>query len=364
MRYLTEADIEALTVGAAIFGTGGGGNPYIGKLRCLQALRNGKRIPLISLSELADDALVATVGGIGAPVVSIEKLEQGEEGLRAIRALEEFCGRKVDAVIAGEIGGANSMAPMLTAAQLGIGVVDADGMGRAFPEMQMTTFSIYGHRSIPASLADERGNIVLFRDVASEEWFERLTRASVVAMGGTAVGAEAPMDGRYVKRVAVPATVTRAISLGNIVLQANREHVVPINLICAHEKGIHFLDAKIVDLGRHLRGGFSVGEITLEGIDAHAGSRATIVFQNEFLLLRYNGNVEVSVPDLIVLLDIDTGHAITTEVLRYGQRLAVIGLPCHPLLRTPEALKVVGPAAFQLQGVEYRPLTVPSEARP
>jgi DUF917 family protein len=27
----------------------------------------------------------------------------------------------------------------------GIGVVDGDGMGRAFPEMQMTTFSIYGH---------------------------------------------------------------------------------------------------------------------------------------------------------------------------------------------------------------------------
>ena len=39
MRYLTVDDIEALAIGAAILGTGGGGNPYIGKLRCQQELR-------------------------------------------------------------------------------------------------------------------------------------------------------------------------------------------------------------------------------------------------------------------------------------------------------------------------------------
>jgi DUF917 family protein len=66
--------------------------------------------------------------------------------------------------------------------------------------------------------------------------------------------------------------------------------------------------------------------------------------------------VQVCVPDLVVLLDVDSGRAITTDVLRYGQRVAVLGLPCHALLRTPEALKVVGPAAFQLSDIEFRPL--------
>jgi DUF917 family protein len=116
------------------------------------------------------------------------------------------------------------------------------------------------------------------------------------------------------------------------------------------------MDAKIVALKRHLRGGFAVGEIALEGIDAHAGSRAQVVFQNEFLSFERGGEIEVSVPDLIVILDVDTGHAITTEVLRYGQRVAVVALPCHPLLRTPEALAVVGPQAFGLDGVVFRPL--------
>jgi DUF917 family protein len=356
MRYLTEPDIEALAIGAAILGTGGGGNPYIGKLRCLQELRRGKQVPLISLDELADDALVVPIGGIGAPIVSIEKLEEGNEGLRALRALEEFCGRKVDALVAAEIGGGNALEPIITAAHAGIGVVDGDGMGRAFPEMQMTTFSIYGHRSTPAAVADERGNVVLFRHTISELWFERHARSTVVVMGGTAVGAEAPMLGAYVKRAAVPGTVTQAITLGSLVLQANRDHVSAIPLICAQERGVHLMDAKIVDLKRHLRGGFSVGEIALEGIDSHAGTNAMVNFQNEFLSFERHGVIEVCVPDLVVLLDVDTGHAITTDVLRYGQRVAILCLPSHPLLRTPQALAVVGPAAFGLEGVEFRPL--------
>jgi DUF917 family protein len=355
MRYLTEPDIEALAIGAAILGTGGGGNPYIGKLRCLQQLRAGKKVALIGLDELADDAYVAPIGGIGAPVVGIEKLEEGNEGVRAIRALEGHCNRKIDALVAAEIGGGNSMEPLINGAITGIPVVDGDGMGRAFPEMQMTTFSIYGHMSTPAALADERGNVVIFQRAVSEHWFERLARSSVVTMGGTAIGVEAPMSGAYVKRAAVPGTVTQAIRLGNLVLEANRTHTNPIPLIAASEQGVHLMDAKIVELKRHLRGGFAVGEIELEGIDTHAGTRAQVIFQNEFLSFERAGRVEVSVPDLIVILDVDTGHAITTEVLRYGQRVALLALPCHPLLRTPEALGVVGPKSFGLD-VTFQPL--------
>jgi len=164
------------------------------------------------------------------------------------------------------------------------------------------------------------------------------------------------MTGAYVKRAAVPATVTQAITLGEIVLRANREHVNPIPLICERERGSHLMSAKIVDLQRHLRGGFSVGEIALEGIDGHAGTQARVVFQNEFLTFERAGRVEVSVPDLIALLDVDSGPAITTDSLRYGQRVAILALPCHPLLRTPEALAVVGPRCFGLEHVEFKPL--------
>ena len=51
---------------------------------------------------------------------------------------------RMAALISAEIGGAKSMEPVITAAQGGLPVIDGDGMGRAFPEVQMTTFFIYG----------------------------------------------------------------------------------------------------------------------------------------------------------------------------------------------------------------------------
>ena len=356
MRTLTLPDIEAIAIGAAILGTGGGGNPYIGRLRVQQQLKLGRQVEVVTLSELADNAAVVAVGGIGAPVVGIEKLRQGEECLRAVRALEELLGEKMDAVIAFEMGGSNSMAPMVTAAQLGVPVVDGDGMGRAFPELDMTTFSIYGHASTPAALADDKGNVVIVKTAISEKWVERLGRSAAITMGGSAGMAIAPMSGAYVKQFAVPDTLSQAQGLGQAVLNANRLHQNPIEMICAREAGRRLFDGKIVDLQRRLEGGFARGEITLEGFGRHAGKSAEIAIQNEFLVMRVGGVVEICVPDLILVLDHDTGHAITTEVLRYGQRCAVVGLPCHPLLRSEAALKVIGPGAFGIGDVTYTPL--------
>jgi uncharacterized protein len=358
MRELTESDIESLAIGAAILGTGGGGNPYLAKLRCLRQLQSGRRVNLISLDELHSEAQVVPVGGIGAPAITIEKLEEGNEGLRALRALEAAVGRKADALIAAEIGGGNSLAPIIIAAEAGLPVVDGDGMGRAFPEMQMTTFSIYGHHSTPAAIADDKGNVVVVQHAISELWYEKLARNAVITMGGTALGAEAPMSGSYVKSAAVPATVSQAIAIGDLVRKANREHVSPVPLLCAQQQGHHFMDAKIVDLQRSVEAGFSVGRISFEGIDAHAHERAEIQFQNEYLTLSRQGAIVISVPDLIVLLDINTGQAITTDTLRYGQRVSLVGMPCHQLLRTARALEVVGPRAFGLEGIEFQPISV------
>ncbi|ROU04176.1 DUF917 domain-containing protein [Histidinibacterium lentulum] len=356
LREVTDTDLDAIEIGAAILGTGGGGNPYIGKLRCREELKKGRRIPVIPLSELADNALVVSLGGMGAPVVGVEKIEQGEECLRALKAIEKETGRRVDALISAEIGGANSMEPMLTAAQAGLPVVDGDGMGRAFPEMQMTTWSIYGHRAVPAAMADEKGNIVVIRDTPTDHWLEHIARAAVVPMGAACGLATAPMSGAFVKRVAIPNTITQALNLGRAVLHAHRAHLDPIRTVIEQENGRLLMTAKIVDLERHLKGGFAVGHLTLEGFGDFAGESGHIDLQNEFLVFRRGGVVEACVPDLIVVLDSDTGLPITTEMLRYGQRIAVLGLPCHDLLRSPEALEIVGPAAFGYPDITYEPM--------
>ncbi|MGJ8586078.1 MAG: DUF917 domain-containing protein [Marinosulfonomonas sp.] len=356
LREVTDADLDAIEIGAAILGTGGGGNPYIGKLRCREELKKGRKIPVIPLAELPDDAFVVSLGGIGAPVVGVEKIEEGEECLRALRAIEQEMGIKVDALISAEIGGANAMEPMLTAAQAGLPVVDGDGMGRAFPEMQMCTWSIYGHREAPGAMADEKGSIVVIRNTPDDVWLERIARSVVVAMGAAAGLATRPMRGEFVKRAAVPNTITQALNLGRAVLQAHELNRDPVQTVIDQENGKLLMTAKIVDLQRHLKGGFAVGHLALEGFGAFQGDTGRIDLQNEFLVFRRNDQVEVCVPDLIVVLDSDTGLPITTEMLRYGQRIAVLGLPAHGLLRTPEALRVVGPAAFGYDDITFTPM--------
>ncbi|WP_434360486.1 DUF917 domain-containing protein [Parasalinivibrio latis] len=356
MRELTVQDIEAIEIGAAILGTGGGGNPYYGKLEVLEQLRQGRRIRLMPMEEIPDDALVISIGEIGAPAVSVEKINQGQELRRVVEILEKEVGRKVDAIISVEIGGANGIKPMTAAAQLDIPIVDGDGMGRAFPEMQMTTFSMYGHCSMPASMSDCHGNNVVFQELKDEYWLERLARTTVVEMGGSAAMAEAPMQGSFVKQFAVPGTVSQALRLGRAVMDANESKRNPIDVIMNSENGVMLFKGKIVDLERRMRSGFTVGQLSLQGLSEYQGEDAQIDIQNENLVFRMNGETIVSVPDLIVVLNIDTGHAITTDVLRYGQKVAVVGIPCHPLLCTPRALEVVGPAAFGYPEIEYRPL--------
>ena len=63
---VTEIDAEAIAIGAGILGTGGGGNPYLGKLRLQKLLRAGHTVAVIDIEDLPLDALIVEVGTMGA----------------------------------------------------------------------------------------------------------------------------------------------------------------------------------------------------------------------------------------------------------------------------------------------------------
>ena len=352
---IDEQDLEGIALGAAILGTGGGGNVYLGRLRAREQIRAGRQIRVVDPDDLADDDLIVSVGGIGAPTVSFEKIRRGDEGLRALRGIETVVGRKAAAVMSDEIGGSNAIEPLICAAMAGLPVVDGDGMGRAFPEMQMTTFSIYGVEGFPAVLCDDKGNTVVIQEAISPLWLERLARTATIAMGCTAVLALPPMSGKQVKAVGVKRTLSKAWRLGHAVLEARAQKRDPVAAILDAERGRLLFRGKIVDLKRYLTAGFARGHLEIEGFAEDAGATMRIEFQNENLVARVDGAVVATVPDLICIVDTDSGRPISTEELRYGLRITVLGLPVPPLLRTPEALAVVGPAAFGYD-VAYQPL--------
>src|SRR5919204_6493987 len=184
-RELRREDLADLARGAALLGTGGGGDPYLGRLLVEQEYQRGRTVQVVDPDELADDDLVIPTAGMGAPTVRVEKLPRGTEASLALRTLEEHLGRRADATMPVECGGSNSMVPLLVGAQLGLPVVDADGMGRAFPELQMQTFGVYGISGSPLAFSgahDEHGILDTGRD---NHRLERLGRGVAVRLGGT-----------------------------------------------------------------------------------------------------------------------------------------------------------------------------------
>src|ERR1700739_2206245 len=111
-RPLDPGALRALARGCAVLGAGGGGDTYMALLQALQATEDYGPVLLGDVDELPDDSLIMPCGGIGAPTVSIEKLENGNEGARLREQLEYLTGRRVAALMAGEVGGGNGRVPV------------------------------------------------------------------------------------------------------------------------------------------------------------------------------------------------------------------------------------------------------------
>jgi DUF917 family protein len=348
---LEPADIPALAAGCAVLGTGGGGHTYEAELMTLQALDAYGPVEVVPLAALPADGILLPLGHIGAPTVSLEKLDSGEEA-PAIRArVEQELGRPVVAAMASEIGGANGVLPVAYAARLGVPLVDADAMGRAFPEVQMVSMHVAGRHPDLIVMCDVTGNVVTVR-ARSGEWAERVSRQVTVAFGGTSLMADYVMTAGRFRGAVIEGSVSYALAIGRAMLAA------PGNAVAALAEAVgavRLIEGKVVDVERRTTGGFVRGSAAIEGTGADAGRLLRLEIQNENLAAFEDGEVRACVPDLITVVDAQAGSAVATELLRYGQRVVVLAFACDPLWRTPRGLEVAGPRAFGY-GFDYIPL--------
>lgn len=357
---IDRAALSDLARGAAFLGSGGGGDPYYGLLLAEAAIQRTGGFDLITPADLSDDALVVPCGWIGAPTVSVEKLPNGGETVAGLRRIEQIMGRRIDAVLPVEIGGGNGLAPFVAAAELGVPVVDCDGMGRAFPESQMVIFNIRGLSACPSVLTAACGSLAVI-ETDNNLTHERIARGLSVALGGIAHMVEYPLTGAQAKHDSIPGSVSAAIAIGAAIRTARAERRDPFDALATalRATGLYphcltLFDGKITDLERETRGGFSVGKVIIDGFGA-SGGRMEVLFQNENLQATLDGRVLAMVPDLITIMDRETADTITTERLKYGQRVKVIVASAPSMLREPAALALVGPAAFGL-GPDFTPI--------
>ncbi|MEL6185514.1 MAG: DUF917 domain-containing protein [Myxococcota bacterium] len=356
---LSEADLHDFARGAAFLGTGGGGDPYLGRLLCQAALQEYGHPQIVGLDQLPDDAMVAFVAMLGAPTVLLEKGVSGLDVDLALQRLQERLGRPVDALMSAEIGGLNSTLPIVAAARAGLPLVDADGMGRAFPELQMVVMNFEGVSSTPFVMVDEHLNSIIV-DTHSAVRTEQFVRLAAMQMGLSCVVAGYPLTVDRARTATIPNTMTEALRLGRAIAagrssgRPSEALIEALSSSSVYGYALEVFEGKIADLRRTTEGGFNVGYATLE---SSRGSSRTleIIFQNENLVARENGELRAIVPDLITVVDQENAEPIPTESLRYGQRVKVIAAAAPAPLTTPRALEFIHPRCFGLDE-EYIPL--------
>jgi uncharacterized protein len=344
-----------------LLGSGGGGDPYGGELYLRHQLSEGRSARIIKADEIADDAFVLSIAGVGAPTVLTEHLVSTNTFLRLLEASESFYGRKVDALISAEIGGANSMFPLSLGARAEIPVIDGDGMGRAFPHLEMTTFSVYGCTATPSVLMDESGNVVHVRAI-SDRIAEDVVRAVCASLGSMIYGSFYPMSGLQCKRFAVHDTITHTLEIGRRIRHARECQADPVSGVLEFlndpangRYARELFNGRIVDVSHETRDGWHWGR-ALIGSGKGEEPEFSIEIQNEYLVARHHGRTVTVVPDLIAVLDAESAEPLTAEMLSYGQRVRVIGYSAAPIMRRPECLRVFGPRMFGInedfRGVE------------
>lgn len=355
MRKIGLKEVEDIALGASLLGAGGGGDPYYGKLMAIGAIKECGPVDLIEPDEVPDDAVIMPIAMMGAPTVLCEKGTGGNEYKVIYDMVSQYLGKSVYAVMPMEAGGVNSMLPIAAAARLDLPMVDCDGMGRAFPELQMVTFTIGGVSATPMALTDEKGNSAIFNTITNK-WTEELARAVTMSCGGSVTVALYVMDGATMKAYGVKNIVTRSEMLGKAIRNVkNQAGLSPEEAFLKASEGYGLFKGKIVDVLRETNGAFNLGHIILDGIGDFRGKRAEVTFQNENLAVTVDGQIFATVPDLICLVDTETFIPVTTEALKYGKRVMIAGLKCYEMWRTKEGLNLVGPRYFGID-TDYIPL--------
>jgi DUF917 family protein len=348
-RTLTKQDIDDITLGASILATGGGGDPEIGLLWAYNVFNKGKEIVLIKPEDVPHDAMIAMCGCLGAPVVLTEKTPNGNELNIAFKKLSEYVGSDFLGVIPPEAGGVNTTVPIAVAGEMGLPVIDGDGMGRAFPELQMTSFHIGGVSASPVASINEKGYATIV-DCEDAYMAENIVRQTAMSYGGISWIAGYPMNGDQLRQTCIPNTISLTMEIGRKVREARNLHHDPVEVVECITGGWSTFKGKIVDINRDFGAestkGFSMGKIVMEGLGDYKGSTAVIDFQNEWLKLTVDGKLICLPPDLITILDSETAEPIRTDIVKYGYRGTIVVVPAHERMKTEKALEVVGPRAF------------------
>ncbi|MBV1820313.1 DUF917 domain-containing protein [Anaerosalibacter bizertensis] len=364
MKKLTKQELHDILIGCTILGTGGGGELDEGIKIIDEDLENGYEFKLVSIDEIPDDAMIASPYNAGSISPLSEEERKKYEGLKEIdemynvisfQALEKFMGKKFFATISTELGGQNTAVGFSVAAKLGIPIVDGDPAGRSVPELQQSTFYMNDVSIAPLAVASKFGDVAIISEVVDDFRAEAIVRAIAVASQNTVGVTDHPVLGKNLKKSVIPGAISYALKIGQALRVAKENKKSPAEEIAKACEGYVLFEGIVEGFDWKDEGGFTVGNSYIKGLGEYEENKYKIWFKNENIISWKNDEIFVTVPDLICILDKETGMPITNPNFEKGMNIVAIGLPASEEWRTEKGLMTLGPKHFNYD-VEYVPI--------
>ena len=368
-KILEKDELESMLIGVGILGTGGGGDPDLfGKPLIEWDLSKGREYRIIDPAKIDDDAFVVSGGYAGSVTVyrsigdTLKKWEERYELLEALKIMESLFNKKVDYVVPFELGGVNTPVILSLAARAGIVTVDGDGLGRAAPETQMSSFLGHGISLTPMPFVDKEGNVLIVKHAVKSTYPDEIMRFALDLNGKMGANNHYPMTGKQLKESVVPNTISLSIKVGDAVRNAIETGSDVVDAFIEVSKGIELFRGTVKEMkGEDVRAHY-LAKATIEGTGEYAGKTMEIIFKNEAMMARIDGQIVTVFPDLICMIDPKTGKGIMTVNIKPGMEMAVVGVPAHERLReclkTEVGREAFSPARFGFPEVKYEPIEV------
>lgn len=349
-KKLSKKEVEYLIEGALILGTGGGGDPEEGRELLLNDLKEGRTISIIDPEELEEEDLTICAYAAGSIAPSEEeetefpKIKENPV-VKAVTVLEEYFDNPARAILPVEIGAGNTANALHIASKKGIPAIDGDLDGRSLPEIVHSTYNFMGIPITPLSIVDVFGNSLIVNNIVNDGYVDEIARPLSEKAGMVGV-ADHPVKADTMRKCVVSNSVSKAIKIGKSLLNARDKGEDPIKAVLEASNGYLLFRGTVKSKDWEDRGGYMYGETLIQGEDGFAGNELKIWFKNENLMAWKDGKAIAMAPDLISVLNAETGRGITNTSLKKGQEVVVLGMKGPEIWRTEKARKFLSPQYF------------------
>lgn len=402
-RPLTPKDLEFYLLGSTLLSTGGGGIvPSEERFHAsLEKLGEGKKSPiLIDSSDLPPDSFIFEHSGVGGGIQAeirkkysltpgsdpyyerwvtgfntqewIDKMidrhserfplsywsrKPGEyKDITLDSYFSDTMGIKPYANVIGEIG-PNGFYEIMNCAEKGLPVVDGDLAGhRAVPELSLSTLNIHEINPGIVVFLSAWGDLIRVERALDYQRLEDIARHLAISSGGAIGGMHAISSGDL-RKALVPASVSKAMEIGKFISSYQRKND-GIGGITKTAGGSIIFKGKVDNFIRETKDSFHVGDIFITGTGDYSNKELRIWFKNENHITWLNSTPYVCSPDLICVVDADTGCGIPNALEREwysGRDVYVIGIPAWKMWYTPRGLRIFSPKHFGFD-IEFKPI--------